>query len=290
MSETLNRIVLNVGCIESRATHGGINPELVYKDSDTIYLGTGLCTSTGISEGIPFDSLSMILVAEKIKREMSMSTVYHQIADVHAKTNEGFNHSAIDRLAYEELETYHRIVERLDFPAYEIMLASKFDKNLEFMEILNSVNVDTTEYRRRELADIEYFRSKKNTKIKVGWTIDSSPQPPIFDERSFDRLYKAHVSSAISFIYSKAGRTFDRERPKASPYINLPYQTRIMLRKGENVREILQRGEESTKDKGILGAKRHLNSILRLYQDVVGETLKGSLEERIEAVISRVFD
>ena len=292
--EALIKILKNEQLIETSPSLEGLaeNPDIT--DGSSIYLGTGLSTHNSISIGLPFDVLSMMLTAEKIKKGLGMKGIFHQIADTHAKSNHLVDDSAIDRLAKEQRELLLRIAERLNLQDYHILLASETENDELYRELLPSIKVqlpdDMHEYRVRELTDIEWFRVQKNMALKIGWIIDSGNQDSKFDERSYDKTYREKINNLVSFVYVKAGRTLDRKRPKASPYISIAGESRILFQPGENATGKLSLGiKDFNGDRPIGGALKYYNAILRVYQDVVGKLESRTVEDKIQEILDKVL-
>jgi hypothetical protein len=68
------------------ATKEGIKGVTLTKDG-SIYFGTGLCSHTEMSHGVPCDILSMILNAASLKKKLGLKSIYHNLADSHALSN-----------------------------------------------------------------------------------------------------------------------------------------------------------------------------------------------------------
>jgi len=283
----LRNLIQNEPLIEPTPSIEGINPKITtYKDK-SIYYGTGLCTAKELSIALPFDVLGMVLVAENIRRQMGMDKIYHHIADTHAKSNNLFKDYEVEKQAANVKKALTIMKENLGFKNLEIVLASEFDQTDEYNQILNNIETDKHEYVKRELADISWYQKYKNVDIKIGWIIQASETNLGFDERIFDREYKKKVGGELSFIYLKPGRTFDKSRPKVSPYIHVIRETRILLKSDEDVKGKMTDGEKAMGDKHLGGARRHLTNIVRLYEKLFGSFGKISLEEKIEAIIEK---
>ena len=295
MRENLIKTIMNEQITETNPSLEGISKDFFYDQNSSLYLGTGLCTYHSMSIGLPFDVLSMILTAEKLRRDLGMKETFHQIADTHAKSNKFYNENEIDELAKRERDLLIQIVEKLRIPNYNIILASETESHPVYIELFEQVTskvpTDTHEYRIRELTDIEWFRVEKNVKIKIGWTIDGGTQHSKFDERSYDSLYKECVSDKVSFVYVKAGRILDKKRPKASPYISIAGETRIMIDQNEDPKQEIGIGVKNFNgDKTLGSALKYYVGILRLYQSVVGKLESNTVEDRIKEVLDKIFE
>jgi hypothetical protein len=146
------------------------------------------------------------------------------------------------------------------------------------------------EYVRREMADMEWYRTKHDVRIKMGWIIQAKETEMGFDERRFDREYLRFHPDQMSFVYIKPGRTFDPKRPKVSPYISTADEGRLVLSPDTNVKEVFA----SVQDQNLGGAKKHLQHIVRSYEDIFGPVRdingeKLTFEDKVQYIIDRCF-
>jgi hypothetical protein len=107
--------VRNEPLFEANATLPRIHTKSLTKPSRAVFYGTGLCTPTELSVGLPFDILAMILVAERIRRTFGFNKVVHHIADTHAKSNGKWDDSKIDDLAQQTKTMLERNSKNLEF-------------------------------------------------------------------------------------------------------------------------------------------------------------------------------
>lgn len=287
--QEFKKLLLNEALVESEPSLAGINPGGfgdIQKGS--IYYGTGLSTAKELSIALPFDVLSMVLVSEKIRRALGMKKIYHHIADTHAKSNKLFSDDVVDRRTHDVKETMLRVASNMGLVDFEVMLASDFDTSPEYMEIYQSFGTDKHEYVKREVADMEWYRKQKGVAIKLGWIIQASETELGFDERVFDREYKATIGECLSFMYLKPGRTFDKSRPKVSPYIHVSNETRILLEADEDAKRKIAEAEVRLGDKHLGGARRNLSDIIRLYEKLIQPLGNIPFEDKVQHVIDNV--
>lgn len=280
-------LIQNEPLIEIRPSLEGINPKSLTKEG-SIYYGTGLCTARELSDALPFDVLGMVLVAEKLRRGMGMKKIYHHIADTHAKSNDIFNSEDVDRQANVVKETLKRMAQNLGLEDFEILLASEFDQTPEYRDIYKGIDTNKHDYVRREVSDMEWYNRYKGVVVKLGWIIQATETDLGFDERVFDREYKATIGGNLSFVYLKPGRTFDKSRPKVSPYIHIPGEARILLKANEDVKTKIAEAEKRLGDKHLGGARRHLTNIVRLYEKLFGSLGNIPFEDKIQTIIDDV--
>jgi hypothetical protein len=284
----LIKIIRNEALIEAEPTIDMLDSSTLESDGGSIYYGTGLTTPNAISVGLPFDVLGMMLTAEKLRKAGEFDKVYHHIADTHAKTNEWIDDEQVDIVAEEAISTLERIKQNLGLDAFEFVRSSSFDTSEEYQALIDTFDSSGEhEYVRREMADMEWYRSHEDVRLKLGWIIQSSETDMGFDERRFDREYLKFHPGQMSFVYTKPGRTFDTSRPKVSPYISVDGERRLVLRPGMNIEELLT-GET---DPNLGGAKKHLQNIVRLYEGIYGNLGKiGKDGVTFESKLQHIVD
>lgn len=286
------KVIRNEALIEADPSMAFFNPNSINeRPGGSIYYGTGLTTPTAISEGLPFDMLGMVLTAERIRRAGEFEHVYHHIADTHAKTNDWIDPAAVDVIADKTVATLERVKHNLGLADFQFIRASSFDTTPEYEALVRSFDSSSEhEYVRREMADMEWYRKQGDVRIKMGWIIQANEAEVGFDERRFDREYLRFHPGEMSFIYTKPGRTFDTSRPKASPYISVANEKRLLLSPDTNVHEVFA----DVNDPNLGGAKKHLQNIVRAYEGLYGSlgkiTKAGlTLEDKIQYIIDKCF-
>lgn len=281
-------LILNEPLIEQKPTLDATSLSALESSPEgSIYYGTGLTTPRAIGVGLPFDVLGMVLVAERIKRTLGLKAIYHHIADTHAKTNEWIDPQEVDRRAKITEETLIRVAHNLELSGFNVVLSSRFDQSTEYEELVRHFRDKSQEheYVIREMADMEWYRRRHRTTVKMGWIIQASEAPVGFDERLFDQEYKRIEGEKLSFVYTKPGRTLDLSRPKASPYIQIAGENRLLLERGENVAQKIEGAAQRMKDPHLGGTRKHVENIVRLYERLFGTFGKIPLEEKAQAII-----
>lgn len=286
--EQFATIIQNESLIESVPSLDGIDQSLFTGTSGSIYYGTGLTTPHALSIGLPFDVLGMVLVAEKLRRTLGLTEIIHHIADTHALANPFATQEAVEKIAGEVIAVMEKIAAHVKIPQLTIVRSSSFDCLPEYRDILNGIQTEKGEYVRRELADMCWYKRRHNLRLKLGWIIQATQAEERFDERLYDNEYKRLFGNDLSCMYIKAGRTFDTKRPKASPYISVLGEDRVLLRAGEPAWEKCVKAKER-RDQYATGALNHLAAIVRLYERLVEPLPRGDVGEKVEAVIHRIF-
>ena len=260
-------------------------PSLLASAHPSLFFGVGLCTSKEPANAIPFDILSFFFLAEKLRRELKLNTIFVLIADEHAKTNHFMTDEIIKKLSTQMTSTFTILLRNLHLRNFQIALSSDIHKNSHFQEILHAIPPQSNEYLRWEIADLTWFTALRNVRLKLGWSMNNDPTPQGHDERFFDVQIRNVKTLPLSFIHCKAGRTFDDHRPKVSPYISVSRESRILLSKNEQAKEKLVRFCASGKSETAHGAMHHLNLIVRLFETLFIRIPKPSLAEKIQFII-----
>jgi hypothetical protein len=251
-----------------------------------IYYGTGLCSPGYLSQGFPIDLLGMLLVAEEIRRKLDLRQVIHLVADSHAVKTRPDDASAIAEMASEQKSLLQKLIRNFSLDHFEVLIASEFDGLPSYTKILGELPPDENEYIRREIADIEWLRKERGLCLKVGWIIQAKETSLGFDERVFHRRYLELIDSPMSFVYVQAGRTFDKRRPKAAPYIVKDPEKRVVLDPSEEVRAKLKEAQASLGEKRFARLLEHYHSVVDLFEQVVEPLDRlGSLEAKMQYII-----
>jgi hypothetical protein len=269
----------------------GINPRLDSVSEGTIYYGTGLCTPKHLSRGFPFDLLSMLLVAEQIRRTLHLRQVIHLIADSHALNTRPDDGPAIAALAVQQRDFLQSLVKNLGFDSFDVLIASEFDHLPSYTRILDQVPADENEYIRREITDIEWLSRERGLCLKVGWIIQAKETSLGFDERVFHRRYLELVESPMSFVYAQAGRTLDKKRPKAAPYIVSNPEKRVVLKGGEQVAVKLTQAESELSARQTARLREYYSAIVALFEQLVEPlNMIDLLEDKMQYIIQKACE
>lgn len=280
--------VRNEPLFEAGPTMSRIHSKTFTKPNRSIFYGTGLCTPTELTVGLPFDILGMILVAERIRRAFGFNKVFHHIADTHAKSNGKWDETKIDDLAQWTKTTLERILKNLEFKDFIVSMASSFDKTDEFKEILQSLPDEAHEYIQREVADIEWYRRTHNVSLKLGWIIVDGGEGGN-NETLFDDRFEHEFPNSMSFAYFSPGRTFDKSRQRVSPYIVTNGENRLILEQGEDVVAKFKKAEQEFGDKYFGGARKHLEDVVHSFEKLFGNLERMSLEQKLQFILEKVL-
>lgn len=287
---SLKKLTQNEALIEAEPSLPLLQEGVDHRPGGSIYYGTGLTTPKAISVGLPFDTLGMVFTAEKVRRVCEFDQVFHHIADTHAMTNDWIDEVEVNRVANAATATLKAVTANLGLTRFRVMRSSSFDTKPEYLDLVQQFDASAEhEYVRREMADMEWYRTQHDVRLKIGWVIQSRDTELGFDERRFDREYLKLKGPKLSFLYCKPGRTFDPSRPKASPYVAIAGESRLMLAPGLDVASLLADAVQRTGDQQLGGARRHLGQIVRLYEQLFEPLGKVPIEEKIQHVLDACF-
>lgn len=237
----------------------------------------GLCNKHSLSQGLPIDTLGMILISERLGANKNIL-----IADSHAKTN-GFDTRDVDKVAKDYMDTLCRLIDNLSLGDWRVALASEIDKTTDYKGIFDSIK-EENEYARRELADIEWFRRHSGIRLKVGWALNGDKNS---SETFFDDKYRQLFSEEVAFVYVEAGRTFDSKKPKSVPYFCESAESRILLKREENARRKIDFAKQTFGEQGVATYGNFLKRLVRLYDSVIEPTERGALQYRVQEILER---
>jgi hypothetical protein len=256
---------------------------LLSTPNPSLFFGVGLCTSKEPATAIPFDILALFLVAEKLRRNLQLDHVFILIGDAHAATNIFMTPTIIQPLRNTMHHTFVKIIHNLHLSThFQIVFGSQLEKDISFQSILSDLPEMDNGYVRQEIADLLWFTSFRNVRIKLGWSINNDLMPSGHDERFFDNHIRKTVSLPLTFLHVAAGRTFDEHRPKTSPYISIAGENRILLSEHENVQEKISILKQKTDT--VRAALSHLNQIVRLFESLFIKIPKDSIEEKVQFI------
>ncbi len=279
----------NEPLIEWRLSTGSIDwDSLMNSQGKSLFFGIGLCTSKEPSAGVPFDILQFFLIAEKLRQFFELRKVIVLIADRHALTNSFMTKEIVKELCMQTESLLNAIIEKFQLQSFEIKKASTMMSEAQRVSLSPKTSL-SNQYLIEEVSDVLWLMREEKLAIKLGWTIDGSISSPGHDERFFDREIEKFLSRPISFIFTHAGRSFDRHRQKVCPYIAIRGENRIILSPNEHVAEKLHVAHETWGDSSLGGTKRHLANIVRLFESLFGHLSSMTLDEKVQHVLDRAL-
>lgn len=283
--EQLKTFIQNEPLIEAEPTIAAIKSDLLTSRNSSIFFGVGIVSKNSISVSVPFDILSMFFTGELLRKKLGFQKVIVLVADSHAISNNSFSATEITNVTTKAKQILQKIITNFNLTNFELLLASQVSQQPEFQTLLDKLPKMSNEYLRLEIADSLFFQKRDNLKIKLGWTMQKDNREVGHDERFFDQDIK-RFCPYLSFVHLKPGRTFDRGRQRVSPYLSIKGESRILLEKGEDVKEKINNAKKSWQDPNFGGAIRHLANIVRAFEKLKGNLPNMSLEEKIQFVLN----
>eukprot|EP01118_Nematostelium_gracile_P000165 TRINITY_DN10153_c0_g1_i1.p1 TRINITY_DN10153_c0_g1~~TRINITY_DN10153_c0_g1_i1.p1 ORF type:complete len:299 (+),score=73.60 TRINITY_DN10153_c0_g1_i1:22-897(+) len=260
-----------------------------------LFFGTGLCTTTAPSRGLPFDVLVYILKALELRLLLGLDEIIHYLPDTHAATNEFFIDKQQPRMI---AERYKAMIERfcaaLQIERYTVVIASDIDTTREYQALLEQIprleDPKATEYARRQWCDTEFFRRYRGVVLKLGWCVDVK-KPAKYDERYFDGLYRDHLGDCLSFVYTVPGRTFDSGRANVCPYTSPDGESRVLIEKGDITNQLAAWTAGMKKKSSRKETFDHLKKLVDAFAEMFGEEYGSdqSLGANINKIVSLFF-
>ena len=266
--------------------------------SESLYFGTGLCTTREMSAGIPFDYLGLVATAETTRRIYGFGKVIQLIADSHAKTNHFVSEEEVDQKAQEFKELSLRAAHNLGLDStFEVILASEIDSSPEYNKIYSSIpakdettGIDLHEYVRKQWTDMEYLAQMHNTRLKISWMMPlKKGQAHRSDEAFFDEGFKKQLQRPYSFIYNRAALTFDPNRLNVCPYTSALGEKRLLINATQDAQVSLAEFcavKHKAKDKAL----EQTATIAAYVEQLLGATASNdALGNRVNHIIRQIL-
>ncbi len=279
----LERFIRNQSLVEKEQSLEGTSS---WVSRDALYFGVGLSNGVPfLTQGLPIDVLSMLLVSE-----MLADRKYILIADSHAKAN-GFADAEIHQIAEHYKTTLETTIANLGLQGWSVLFASALETESRYQHALWCFS-ELPPYAQRQLADMVWFQQERGVSLKVGWALTGDRRK---DEVYFDRLYKAQVEGFVtekdplSFLYVVSGKTFDPKKPHCAPYFCADKHARVLLEKDEDVTTKILQAQNRFGPAQKKECLNYLKALVRLYDTCIAPTERGSVEQKLQEVITRCF-
>lgn len=273
-----------------------LNPLTEFEKRPPILFGMGGGNKM-LCRGLPLDVLSMVLTAEKLRRELNLGRgriiCANGITYTNIAKNADFSKEKIDRVLSAERDLLQIAVERFGFADHwDIFLETDIEniigKDLKEQYDQMIVEADRVPFigghhYSIEMAQMWSLLNQEAGGVKLGWfmrNINQERPQYIMDEQPFDARYVMYLASRgitnkISIPYVKAGvRLFPNSAghiDKDVPYICYHPKDRILLSPFENPVKKLQLATQAGGGLRSRYIRRHFATIIRLFEEMVLE-------------------
>lgn len=279
--DTIRSIVQNEPLFERNICLRNLKAAVPQKTKN-LFVGVGLCTASESASAIPFDILSFFLLPELLRREGIIDSTFLLIADTHALTNIFMTENKVKRATKLMRDTAVSIVHSFRLQNFHVLTASEIRSDKNGNSIRQNLPSLDNKYLQEEVFDLYWFTKNKNVGWKLGWTISNELIPRGHDERFFDSEIQKWIPKPFTFLHSSAGRTFDPNKPKTSPYIALVRENRLLLIPDEKVAMKLDAAEDNSPN--FVMVKNHLIRIVRLFEKLIIKIPTDIFSEKIEFI------
>lgn len=276
----------NQPLVEAESSVAALKADILQKKNDGLFFGVGVVSSKDISVGVPFDILALFFEAEMLRQAFGLKKVTVLIGDTHAKSNHTFSDEKIDKISNKTLHILQKIIKNFNLSHFQLFMASDIFRLPKFQKIFMSLPDFLNMYLKHEITDCLFFQKTENLRLKLGWTMHKGMEVIGHDERFFDREIGKFCPD-LSFIHLKPGHTFDKNRPRVSPYLSVKGEKRILLKKNEKVKEKIKEAVKEWRDRSLGGGINHLAAIIRAFERLNGGLLNMTLAEKIQFILDR---
>lgn len=276
-----------------------INPFTPFEQGPPILFGMG-GGSQRLCQGLPFDVLSMVLTAEKLRRDLNAGAINILCANDITYTNIGkhpsFSQEVIDKVMAAERDLLSLVVERFGLADHfniflstdlERIIGAELKKSYDAMvEDAKQAPFVHDEHYAMEISEMYHLINQTLGGIKLGWFMQrANPNQPkyIMDEQPFDARYALYMASrgltnTVSIPYTRAGIRLYPDKnglpEKAPPYIDYDPKNRILLSPFENAEAKMVEASNYGGGTNLKYLRRHFRTIFALFEQLVlGETI-----------------
>jgi hypothetical protein len=262
--------------------------ELMAKvQGSNLFFGAGIMTQNKLSAATPFDILGFFFTAEQLRRSLNGEKVVVFIAEQHAFSNELFPEQKIRQQTDLMIDTVNRIISNFNLVNFQIIRTSQLQQEESIKKIFRQeLPKMSNQYLQHEVADVIWLNRFHDVKLKLGWAMSSEIIVTGHDERFFDQEIKKFCDQ-VEFIYLKPGRTFDLTRSRVSPYISVDKETRLLLKKGQNIQQLLESIKETESNDVAKATFRHLCNIVRLHDQIFQPLKFMTMTEKIQWILNK---
>lgn len=290
-TEAAARLVLHEPLFDTHTSLAALRRSLPDRRPRSVFVGFGLCSRGELSQAVPLDVMGMLLPAELLRRRLGARELLVLIADTHALEN-GFPEAQVTERADALEQVLRRIRGACRLWNLRIIRASSLHVAGGYRHTLDRVRrrtaVDCHEYVRRQFADVLYLDETYGPLLKVGWALSSADPKRQRDERVLDQALTEATGAPLSFVYCKPARTLSEASPRMPPYVVKRPDARLCLDRPEDASAKLRRARHTASPETVAAFRSHLRSMLYTYCRVIEPLPRGTIEERLEALMARV--
>lgn len=319
------KLVSTIHSIPPEISIARMNPFTQFENHPPILFGMGGGSKT-LCKGLPMDVLSMVLTAEKLRKELNLGRCKiicaNAITYTNIPKNSAFSKESIDRVLSAERDLLQLAVERFNIADHwDIFLETDIEKiigaTLKEQYDRMIIDADTVPFigghhYSIEMAQMWSLLNQETGGVKLGWFIrnlNKNKPEYIMDEQPFDARYVTYLASRgitnkISIPYVKAGvRLFPGKTgqiDKDVPYICYDPKDRILLSPFENVAKKLQAATQAGGGLRSKYIRRHFGTIIRLFEEIVlgkeklpiitGTERESKLALRLQYILDYIFE
>ncbi len=290
-TEVVGRCVRQEPLLDTRTSLVGMSHQTWAVRPRTIFMGIGLCARGELSQAVPLDLLGMLLPAEVLRRELRCQELVVLVADTHALEN-GFDPEQVELRAQAVEAVLHKVRAVCRLPGMRILRASALHRSTGYQRMLLHVRRRAEEglheYLLQQYADVLYLHQQQGPVLKVGWSLPSSDPRRQRDEVMLDQKMAALTGATLAYVYCKPARTLTDASPRMPPYVVKRPEGRLCLDRPDDPEAKLEAAVRQAHPSTIAGFRRHLRRLVYTYAKVVGPLPRGTLEQRVAAIIDRV--
>lgn len=287
------RAVVTTRSIEEPLSLARLNPFTQFENQPPLLFGMG-GGSKALSKGLPIDVLSMVLTAEKLRRDLGLGRCRiicaNGITYTNIPNNPDFSKEGIDWVMSAERDLLQLAVERFGIADHwDIFLETDIEEIIghDGKETYDRIVKDAEQtpfisghHYALEMTQMYTLLNQETGGVKLGWfirNINKAKPEYIMDEQPFDARYAMFLAyrgltNTISIPYAHAGVRLHPGRggvDKDAPYICYDPRDRILLSPFEDPEQKLI---EATKAGGGLQNRTirdHFGTIIKLFEEIV---------------------
>lgn len=272
-----------------------MNPFTQFETSPPLLFGMG-GGSRALNKGLPMDILSMVLTAEKLRREIGLGRCRVICANEITYTNipnnpAEFSKESIDRVMATERDLLQLVVERFGIADHwDIFLESDIEKIIgtDLKEQYDQIVSDADavpfiggHHFAMEMAQMYTLVNQDPGGVKLGWymrPLNKRRPEYIMDEQPFDARYALYLAfkgltNKVSIPYAHAGVKLLPDQKgmvnREPPYICYDPADRILLSPFEDPAGKLREATQAGGGLGLRKIGKHFERVIGLFQEIV---------------------